>query len=341
MITRLVIPLIALLTACTSLAQGVVTLRPVARIELGSPITLGDVALLSGEAEPFKSLVIDDQPSDRAGADRRLDITLDDIRTKLASQAEFSAGRMTLRGETCRVILRTRTANAADTIKARPTVSPDSVGATVKDHIEAKLVQTFGVPIDQLQLTYQDNEAALLASPTEGWAVDVQPIGSSDTMPMRITMYDARGNIRDETARVGVRILRQVVRTTRALRRGDTLEREDYETDAAWLAPDVPFIEPTAVGAIRLRRNIGAGEMLTTAHAEQAEVIKRGDVVSVHVISGTIVMRSPARALASGRVGDTIEFEPLQGEGRFMAQVKAPGRAVVVTGATTLTGANG
>lgn len=341
MIPRLVILLLALLTACSSLAQGVVTLRPVARVEMGTPITLGDIALLTGEAKAFESLVIDAYPGDRAGADRRLDITLEDIRTRLASQTEFAAGRMTLRGETCRVILRVQSASQTDTDLPRPEIDPASVGVTIKDHIEARLVQTFGVPRDHLQLTYQDSEAALLASSTEGWVVDVQPIGSSETMPMRITMYDERGNIRDETARVGVRILRQTVRTTRALRRGETLSREDYETDSAWLAPDVPFIEPTAVGTIRLRRNTGAGEMLTTAHAEQAEVIKRGEIVSVHVLSGTIVLRSPARALEAGRVGDTIEFEPLKGEGRFMAEVKAPGRAVVIANATHLTGDQG
>lgn len=336
---KLIISLLLALVASDAVAQGVVTLRPVARIEMGAPITLGDIASLSGEAEALAKAVILESPMDTAGADRRLDITLEDVREALGARPGYSAGRMTLRGETCRVILRVAPkASEPSSESSKPNVNPASVGATLRDHLEAKLVQAFGVPMDHLQLQFSDADAALLATATEGWVVDVQPMGSSATMPMRVTMYDEAGNIRDETVRVGVRILREVVRTTRAIRRGATLSPEDYETDSAWLAPDVPFIEPMAAGTIRLRRSTGAGEMLTAAHAEQAEVIKRGEIVSVHVLSGTIVLRSPARALGAGRIGDTIEFEPLQGGGRFAAEVKAPGRAVAIAEAAQLTG---
>ncbi len=337
---RLIISVLAFLTAFQGFAQGVVTLRPVARVELGTPITLGDIAKLTGDAEALAGVVLIDSPADEAGADRRLDVPLKDIRAKLGSLPDFSAGQITFRGDACRIILRVRTnTDNQNANLLRPEVTAASVGITLRDHVESKLLQTFGVTLEHLQLSFDDSDAALLASSTEGWVVDVQPIGSSATMPMRITMYDEAGNIRDETVRVGVRILRKVVRTTRALRRGLTPTPEDYETDSAWLAPDIAYIEPEAVTTIRLRRNTGAGEMLTVAHAEQAEVIKKGEVVSVHVVSGTIVMRSAARALEAGRIGDTIEFEPLQGGGSFMAEVKAPGRAVVIANATHLTGA--
>ncbi len=338
---RALISVLALALSLPALAQSVVTLRPVARLAVGSPVTLGDIAVLSGDARTLAGVMILESPMDHAGADRRLDVSLDDVREKLELSPGFAAGRMTLRGENCRVILRTPIVTddtSTQTIQPAPKVG--SVGLTVQDHVEAKLLQTFGVPKDQLQLTYDDSDARLLAFATAGWTVDVQPVGSSATMPMRITMYDASGNIRDETVRVGVRILREVVRTTRALTRGSQLSREDYDVDTAWLAPDVPYIEPMAVGTVRLRRSTGAGEMLTTAHAEQAEVIKRGEIVSVHVVSGTFVLRSPARALEAGRIGDTIEFEPLEGGGRFSAEVKAPGRAVAIAGATHLSGAN-
>lgn len=337
---RVLISALALALSLPALAQDVITLRPVARLAIGAPVTLGDVAVLSGGAEALADVVILENPMDQAGADRRLDVSLDDVREKLELAPGFAAGRMNLRGEHCRVILRTPVvADESPASDLRPAPKSGIVGLTVQDHVEAKLLQTFGVPKDQLQLTYDDSDARLLAFATSGWTVDVQPVGSSATMPMRITMYDASGNIRDESVRVGVRILREVVRTTRALGRGAQLSREDYEIDTAWLAPDVPYIEPMAVGTVRLRRSTGAGEMLTTGHAEQAEVIKRGEIVSVHVVSGTFVLRSPARALEAGRIGDTIEFEPLEGGGRFSAEVKAAGRAVAIAGATHLSGA--
>ncbi len=337
---RVLISVIAMLCSLCAQAQGVITLRPVARLAIDAPVTLGDVAVLTGEALSLSGVVILESPMQNAGADRRLDVSLDAVRESLAQAPGFSAGRMTIRGENCRVILRTPVAAEKGPVEpSQPAPKADRVGLTVQDHVHAKLVQTFGVPMDHLQITYSDSDARLLAFATAGWTVDVQPVGSSATMPMRITMYDASGNIRDDTVRVGVRILREVVRTARAMRRGSQLTPEDFEIDTAWLAPDVAFIEPMAAGTIRLRRSTGAGEMLTTAHAEQAEVIKRGEIVSVHVISGTIVMRSLARALEAGRIGENIELEPLEGGGRFSAEVKAAGRAVAIAGATHMTGA--
>lgn len=328
--------------ALGALGQGVITLRPVARLAIGAPITLGDVATLSGDAESLAGVVLIESPMEEAGADHRLDITLEDVRTKLAEEVGRGAGRLTIRGEACRVILRMQVAPPPALVtEANVQPKAGSVGLTVRDHIEARVRLTFGVEADHLQLVFNDGDARLLSSATTGWTVDVQPVGSSATMPMRITMYDEAGNIRDETVRVGVRILREVVRTTKALRRGSQLTPEDYELDSAWLAPDVPYIEPMAAATIRLKRNTGAGEMLTAGHAEQAEVIERGEIVSVHVISGTIVMRSPARALTAGRIGDVIELEPLQGGGVFTGEVKAAGRVVAIAGATSLKGNQG
>lgn len=338
----MLILVLMVLVAAVARAQGVVTLRPVARLEIGLPVTLGDVATLTGEAEALAGLVLIESPMDEAGADRRLSVTLASVREALTRSAGFAGGRVTIRGESCRVILRAAPAPSepsAGEMTVEP--KPGTLGLSVRDHVEARLRLTLGVDAEHLQLTFSEKDAALLASPTAGWTVDVQPVGSSATMPMRITMYDEAGNIRDETVRVGVRVLREVVRTTRALRRGSALTPEDYEVDSAWLAPDVPYIEPMAAGTIRLRRSTGAGEMLTAAHAEQAEVVGRGEIVSVHVISGTIVMRSPARALEAGRIGDVIELEPLQGGGVFTAEVKAAGRVVAFAGAAPLKGNEG
>lgn len=338
MTQRVLIWLLSVVFAGLSCAQGVVTLRPVARLDADAPITLADVALLTGSAETLAGAVLVENPAEHAGASKRLEIQLEDVRTALSGDPAFRAGRLALRGESCRVILRVKAPEPLGEALARSPLHIASVGPTLRDHIEARLVETLGVPRERLQLAYDARDAVLLSHATAGWTVDVQPVGASEAMPLRITMYDADGNIRDESVRVGVRILREVVRTTRAMRRGEGFTPADLARDTAWLAPDVPYIDAEAANTVRLRRSIGAGEMLTSAHAEQAEVIGKGEIVAVHVLSGTIVMRSQARALSAGRIGETIEFEPLTGGGRFSAEVKAPGRAVAIAGATPLSG---
>lgn len=339
MIARLVILVLALLGAVGASGQGVVTLKPVARLSMDAPVTLGDIAQLSGEAEALAGLVIEQYPGQVSGASRRLEYPLDEVRKLIAGASETGVGRLTIRGDMCRVMLRTRrTPEPAETAEKRDVRPEAKIGYTVRDHVEAKLIQTLGVPRHRLQIEFDEADLALLSEATQGWTVAVEPTGSSAKMPMRITMYDARGEIRDASIRVGVRILRQVVRMKRAVKRGTTLTSDDYETDEAWLAPDVSYVDPMSATSVRLKRSIGAGELLTSGFAELAEVIKRGDIVSVHLISGTIVMRTEGRALESGRIGDRIELEPLQSKGRFVAEVKAPGRVVAFASAKPLGG---
>ena len=61
-------------------------------------------------------------------------------------------------------------------------------------------------------------------------------------------------------------------------------------------------------------------------------VIKRGDLVNIHCISGSILIElQRMRARRDGREGETIEFESADGKRtRLQARVSGPGRAVIV-----------
>lgn len=341
MIRRFAMLMLLLFAASAVRAQGTVSLKPVARLSIGIPVTLADVAELSGSAQHLADVEVVADPLAAAGADNRLTITMDDLQRAIHAGSTSLISRLRFTGSSCTVILRpapptSATEQTTDPIPAKP----HPTGLVVRDHIEARLLETLAVSRDRLELTFANRDMALLMTPTTGWTVDVQPTGSSAELPLRITMYDRSGDIRDESIRVGVRILRDVVRTSRALRRGSTLTEEDLTHDTAWLAPDVPFIEPNSAVGLRLKRNVGAGDLLTAGRVELGQVIKKGDIVAIHVISGSIVIRTPARALASGRIGDQIEFESLKGDGTFTAEVKAPGRAVLIANMESLTGAD-
>ena len=339
MIARLAILVLSLTMAAATFAQSVATLKPVARLPVGEPITLADIAALTGDATTLADMVVIADPTKQSGPDRRLTIELEQVRDLIAGAADIHTGRISIRGDSCRVILRAQTPEtkqeSAQSQEPQPTAQ---IGFTVRDHVRAKLVQTLGVTPDHIKFTFDEVDEVLLSTATKGWTVDVQPMGSSAKMPLRITMYDKHGGIRDESIRVGVRILREIVRTTRAVRRGTTLTPDDFEVDQAWLVPDVQFIEPIAATGVRLKRSMGAGEMVTSGQAELAEVVRKGDIVSIHMISGTIKIISTARALESGRIGDQIEFTSKQGEGRFAAKIQEPGRAVVIQGGSDFEG---
>lgn len=317
-----------LMTAFAALgARGDVTLtlKPVARIHAGSALMLTDVC---AGAERLADVVI--RPEVAAGS--RVRVTVEDVRIALRSRGLVGAD-VALRGDACVVLVRAQAADTAPTQAAEVARSPEPTaptGTTIRGHIRVKLEQVLGGSGDRLDLRFEADDAAVLDRSAAGLTVDVHPLGLGRRTPVRVTLYAADGTIEVHRVLVGVRLLREVARASRVLPRGSGVSAEDFAISAEWLGPDEPYAEPAAVVGQRLRRGVDAGEMLTDANIEPPIAIERGDLVMVHVVSGSVVLRREARALETGRAGQRIRLEPMAGGRAFRAEIEGPGRAVIV-----------
>ena len=96
-----------------------------------------------------------------------------------------------------------------------------------------------------------------------------------------------------------------------------------------WLTPDiVPATLDDCVGA-EAKSRLDVGQTLTQAHVVPPIVVSRGEQVMVHYLSGPVILKTKARALEDGRVGERIRLEVIGSKRRLEARVDAPGRAVV------------
>jgi len=140
-------------------------------------------------------------------------------------------------------------------------------------------------------------------------------------------------------ARVRAQVRRTVAVASRDLRRGDVLDAESFTSDARWLSPGA---RPAAIDALEgtsVRTRIRAGQVIASPDVEQPLAIRRGDVVFVHAVSGSMALKRLSRALADGKVGDVVPFEPADAPASrrgkparepYRARVSAPGLAVIV-----------
>ncbi|WP_154913992.1 flagellar basal body P-ring formation chaperone FlgA [Pseudomonas fluorescens] len=128
-----------------------------------------------------------------------------------------------------------------------------------------------------------------------------------------------------------VRLFRDVVTTTRPLKRAGVIEPGDVmlrERDISLINQGYFTSLEQAVGQ-KLTRPTVANQILTLVHLEQAEVISKGDQVVITARSGTLSVRMPGEALSNGGLREQIRVKNLNSQRVIKAQVIAPGQVEV------------
>jgi flagella basal body P-ring formation protein FlgA len=128
-----------------------------------------------------------------------------------------------------------------------------------------------------------------------------------------------------------VRLFRDVVTTTRPLRRAGIVEPQDVtlrERDVSLLSQGYLTSVDQAIGQ-KLTRPMVNDQVITQVHIEQAAVISKGDQVVITARSGTLSVRMPGEALASGSLREQIRVKNLNSQRVIKAQVTAPGQVEV------------
>ena len=128
-----------------------------------------------------------------------------------------------------------------------------------------------------------------------------------------------------------VRLFRDIVTTTRPLRRMGIVEPEDVslrERDISLINQGYLTSVDQAIGQ-KLTRPMVTDQVITLVHLEQAEVISKGDQVVITARSGTLSVRMPGEALSNGSLRDQIRVKNLNSQRVIKAQVIAPGQVEV------------
>ena len=124
-----------------------------------------------------------------------------------------------------------------------------------------------------------------------------------------------------------VSLYRHVVAITRPLKRESVISSEDIallEKDVGNLTQGYLTALDQALGK-KLTRTVLADQILLPSQLGQAEVIRRGDQVTIHAKSGSVVVRMPGEALSDGAPGQQIRVKNLSSERVIRARVIGAG----------------
>lgn len=317
-----------LLLACSASAQPTtITLRSTARLQPGQDVHLSDVAVADGPlAESISGTVVLDAQQVEHRVNRGwVRVSLPEI----AQSLELQASDVLFRGSVCNLAILTPPPTLAVAPTDRTVLAKLASGPTVFDLVAARLAREFGIASADMRLTFDDRYAETLRTPVAACTADVQPTGLSDNMPVAITLYDADRIVLNSTVRLRVELRRSVPVVDHLVPRRGRIEPGQYHFEDQWLPLSTTPATPAQLDGAEARTSLEPGSIIETRHVEPPIVVRRGDMVAVRVVSGSIVAKITARALSDGRDGQRVQFEPLNGGERFSARMNGPGRAVL------------
>lgn len=317
-----------LLTLAPAGAQDSITLRP----EAPRAEKLADIATLDGPAAESLAAIDISHAVEQSGPSRL--VTVDSLRTVLEDVPRINWGKLTLTGTRCLLIERPVEPphtpiepKAPETTAVEPATGQPG-GLTVRDLIAARLAEALNVDPGDLRLAFDETRTETLDARVAGLTADIQPVGVSDRQVVSVKLFEGSSIRIQETVRATVTVRRTVAVAGAPVARGQLLSASAYSVEERWLPPSVRAVAVDSLERFIARVGIRPGEIIRDSHTEQPLVIRKGDLVDIHCISGSIHMKIVARALEPAKEGQTVRFQATDSKRTLSARADGPRRAV-------------
>jgi flagella basal body P-ring formation protein FlgA len=178
-----------------------------------------------------------------------------------------------------------------------------ALGVAASDTVAAAIERAVVSRMGDVQVVVRQTSTTVGDRP--GLAALIEP-GSRLGQPIRLILTADGKRVGSVVARIEV--TGDARRARRPVARDQEITADDVETVRVEMTNVLlrRMPEAAAIVGARARRDIVAGELLTTALVEIPPAVRSGDEVEVSVTVGAVRVSGPGRASGSGQVGDTI-----------------------------------
>lgn len=308
----------------------------------GPEILLSQVAELDGEhAEQFASVVVGRFVEDQTLVDIKTSTILEAIRGQGAK-----LGLLNLSGFTKVTVHRTYTGTPEETMpqedrtplanveslargEALTVYTPKTVQALIQDTIAKRL----GLSSDQLKVTFNERDRALLSESAVAGSYEVQLLAepSLGAVSFVVTAYHgtkATGKGKTVSARVQQRVIAVVA--GEKIVRGELIRRRQVRLQEVLIDDERQrYLSDTALVTGQVAdRTINLGQLITPNAMMLPTVVSRRQQVAVQLNNGGIKITFNGIAQGQGAVGETIEVLNPKTKQRITATIVGPGKVV-------------
>ncbi|MEM7625091.1 MAG: flagellar basal body P-ring formation chaperone FlgA [Planctomycetota bacterium] len=313
----------------------------------GTPvnITLADVAELEGDyAESLGDLVV----GKLGDGGIELSVQLATVR-RVLTEAQVNWADLSLRGRSvCTVsVLPTGSAvqavaidnDRAVTTREALAIDQANAGLTVSDLIIDELMRFNDAARDELEIKFRggveaSDAAWLNRSIAVGrYEVDVLSRSGLGVVPVKVWRYDPAGTIETVTLSAEVARRAEAVVVLRQLRRGEAFTRENVGVRSVLLTsnhgPTLDRLD-LVIGQSS-GKALREGAVVRVADVAPDVLVRRGQLVTVSCVSGSLVVRTVATASKDGVAGDVIALRNPETRDVFFATVTGKQTATITT----------
>jgi flagella basal body P-ring formation protein FlgA len=131
--------------------------------------------------------------------------------------------------------------------------------------------------------------------------------------------------------KVDVERIDRAVVARRRLEPGEIVTRDDIELRevSANINSQQAFREEAATVGLEVTRVIPEGQVLQSVQLRRPQMVKKGEIVTVYSVASGLYVKSSARALADGALGDVIMLQSLEGTSKIQARVTGAQEAMI------------
>ena len=354
---RVLFMFLALALAALAAPADTVRLHPQAVVAGGGSVTLGDVAELDGaDARALRGLVVGRFPAGVSGVASEVVVPIDTVLRRLDAAA-VNLSVLSVKGaRSCRVIRSTAAdPDAAPAVPSEPTpfapaapfapsapappaVAYPDTAPTLSQRVTDQLEHLTHADPGALTVTFRGDAdaAAWLNAPAP--AGDVEITLESRTglgrVPVRVRRFTDDGQVHE--TRLTADVVQQVgvVVVTAPIRRGDRFTAQNVAVQPVELdrGHGTPVADLDAVLGRAASAALRVGTPVIDRHLAPDVLVKRGDLVTVTVHRGRLMIRTVGRAAENGERGSIIALRNDATREQFYATVTGPRRAAIGAG---------
>ncbi|MEM8872735.1 MAG: flagellar basal body P-ring formation chaperone FlgA [Planctomycetota bacterium] len=339
--------IVLLLAATMARAESFVVAADAASVELasevrlvGDEVRLAQVARWSVADEPMLRPLADIVVADAPG--RYLEVTADDVRNALRREG-IAPSRLRFTGALACTVTRLDTtydADAALAAWAEPAEETKPT-ATLNDLLLADFARRIGLSVEQVSVEWDAGKSAhILKLPAALFDFDIALRRGGGVGPVRWDVT-VRHDGRSETHSVSGRAVRyvDVLTLQRSISKGATIQPDDLISERIALRTAVKrdFATVDQLAGVLADRDLDAGIALTVDMLRPIPLVERGQFVSVSVRNGGIAVKTVAKALETGSLGQAIRVRDEATRRNYIVFVTGPQAAAVDDRAASLT----
>jgi flagella basal body P-ring formation protein FlgA len=200
----------------------------------------------------------------------------------------------------------------AEPALAKPQSGEDKPYHTLRELLTANVADRLNLPVDSLQMEFKplDDKVLNLCEPHFKFQIEPTRVRNLGTEEWDVTIITANGN-QELTLSADARAWEAQAVLVKPLAYHQLIQETDITDKRALveLLPDNPLVTKTQAVGTQASRDLKPGTVLDARMLDPVEMVRTGEFVTITVANGGVSIKTVARAMEGGSLGQTIKVK--------------------------------